>query len=275
MINLGEKSMALLKLLLRLVRKLGTQLPSVIAVLGVLYGAPLIDKLPFFHKPPLVQNRTTETGSVIGVSEDKSKCVLISSQDENWDKKRYSQKDGYWTPKSGFVDPVMWYKLGINPNIDKKISIEYSIKKLSKTASQPSSLIVEYGKRQGDKDVLSIFKTWVPEGENDQIWRFSRNEDFSQEKLTPDIATDLTDPAKLEQTDVMIIQPVVLSDNEATFNFTYQYTSRENKKVIPDSLAKTVTMPTSRLSESEEVFMLGIGTYVGHGIKFEKIEVCQ
>lgn len=267
--------MAAWRLILRLLKKMFTQLPTVIAMTGVLFGAPLIEKIPSLNKQPLVQNPAEQMGSVVGAKDDKSKCELISSKDESWDKKRYSLKDGYWTPKSSFVDPVMWYKMGINPNIDKKISIEYSIKKLSKTASKPSSLIIEYGKRQGDKDVLSIFKTWVPEGENDQIWRFSRNEDFSQEKLTPDIATDLTDPAKLEQTDVMIIQPVVLSDNEATFNFTYQYTSRENKKVIPDSLAKTVTMPTSRLTESEEVFMLGLGTYVGHGIKFEKIEVCQ
>lgn len=267
--------MAVWHLILRLLKKIFSQLPTVIAMTGLLFGTPIVEKMHLLNKPPLVETPTEKPGSVVGVKDDKSKCELISNKDENWDKKRYSSKDGYWTPKSSFVDPVMWYKLGINPNRDKKISIEYSIKKLNKNASKPSSLIVEYGKKRSDNDVLSIFKTWVPEGENDQIWRFSRNDDFSQEKLTPDIATDLTDPAKLEQTDVMTIQPVVLSDNEATFNFTYQYTSRENKKVIPDSLAKTVTMPTSRLTESEEVFMLGLGTYVGHGIKFEKVEVCQ
>jgi len=199
----------------------------------------------------------------------------FSESEREWDEKFYKKgKDGYWCPVK-FLDPVMWHKEGIDTNF-KTISLEYKIKRnISLKTNNPPSFIFAYGKE--DKNEVPIFKLWVPENPNLQLFGFAKNLNFDSEKpkLDREESIDLPDPVKTERNDTFTITSTRVEGNEMLLDLSYHYTSDVNKEDQNKNIPKVVKLPVSNAPVSSKKFSIGIGTYVGNCIGEISYEICQ
>jgi hypothetical protein len=169
-------------------------------------------------------------------------CEPKEFTESEWNLERYNpNKEGYYCPKTSFIDPVMWLKTSM-PLDRKRFSIQYQVKKQQKNSNNPLSFILEFGqkldpsKEISAKNVIPIYKLWTPEGENLQLFRFSKNITYKQTKnpddsLVPDEAYSLSAPATGESIDSLTVLISDTNSNDVVINFTYNYTIQ-----LPDRL---------------------------------------
>lgn len=196
----------------------------------------------------------------------------FSGNEKEWQTQLYrKKKDGFWCPKEGFIDPIIWYEEGLKPNF-KRLVFEYEIKKDDELKrNNPPSFVFAYGK---EKEIL---KSWVPEGENLQLWGFAKNLNFDlgKSELTRETPESLSSPVRRSMIDTFSVEPAVIQGNDLFLNFDYQYTSALTKDEAHKILPKQIKMQISNISASLEKYPFGIGTYVGNCIRIISYEICQ
>jgi len=216
----------------------------------------------------------------------KETCKSTNFDQTEWNTSRYEELNGYWCPKNIFDDPVMWLNKPTTLSF-VTFSVEYEIKKGRQDFHKPQSLVLEFaqirdkGKAVSDKTVMPVYKLWVPEGTNNQLFRFSRNNDYSVESnepltvLTPEEANELSSEVANNQIDVFSVDQTRRDGKEQYVNFIYTYTPTKINKGISDTISKTIKLPTSDAGSSEEIFAFGIGTFKGNCIRPVSYKICS
>lgn len=246
----------------------------------LLVGYIFLDKLPgliaVFQKAETItisqkidQSQGKTEGKETVNNEQKIVCRTedLQTNRNKWDTNNLKERSGgLWCPKEGWTDPVMWYQSGIKPSF-KSLEVQYMIVK-GKT-SNPPSFILAFGNNK------PIFKLWVPEGENLQLFRFSWNQNLDGNELTPDLAEALPDPVKPGRPDTIKIEQGAVSGNEVTFNITYLYTSSLSNVGTRGIFPKKVRMLDSDVVASAAKYPFGIGTYFGNCLSQISYTICE
>lgn len=227
---------------------------------------------------PTSEERNTPP-ETLGISRSEKKCEIKQFSTDDWNTSRfYNNSDGFWCPRSTWSDPVMWLKNGI-PLKSNRFYIEYEIIKDKKDSSNPPSLIVEYAQKKDltenarEETLLPIYKLWTPEGSNNQLFRFSKNINYSSNEtnlenvLKPEEAYSLSSSVKSGTNNSLAITTTNMKGNEINLNFTYNYTSAELDKGISDTVSKSIKMPVSDVESSNDSFYYGIGTFKDYCIR--------
>lgn len=226
---------------------------------------------------------TTDFSNPKGLDNTKqpiSGCEPKEFNSSEWNLERYNpDKEEFYCPKSSFTDPVMWLKTGISLD-QKRFSIQYQVKKQTNESKKPLSFILEFGqkldgsKEISAKNVMPIYKLWTPEGENLQLFRFSKNLTYKKtenpdDSLIPDEAYSLSAPATGESIDSLTAQISDKNSNDVVINFTHNYTIQlpDRPKGISDIIPKSIRLPVSDTSTSSDSYYFGVGTFVGNCIK--------
>jgi hypothetical protein len=196
----------------------------------------------------------------------------FSENEAEWDTAFYRKdRDGFWCPTRD-LDRLMWYKDGVLVNF-KALVIEYEIKRDDTfKGDNPPSFIFGYGREK------PVFKLWVPENPNLQLFRFAKNLDFDSEEATlaAEPAVTLSDPVKFgKTTNTLEVKQSYAEGNELTLNFIFNYTSSlPPYKGEKDTVPKQVKMPISNVPTSAEKYPFGIGTYIGNCIRPVSYTIC-
>jgi len=231
-----------------------------------------------------VFNESEESSKTLA---EQNKCVSKNFDKDQWNRQRFQEENGFWCPKESFTDPVMWLQEGFSLE-QSSFSIEYEIKKGEKDFGKPPSFVLEYAlkkdisKKVSDETITPIYKLWTPEGETLQLFRFSKNYDYSNTEvdlnklLTPEEAYTLSSPVKVgNQTDKMTIFLTGKNGNELILNFSYNYTDLILGKGLLDTITKTVKLPVSDVTTTKEVSYYGIGTFKGNCIRPVSYTICH
>lgn len=244
----------------------------ILFVLSVLFNISLA-AINFYT---LLRQKSTPELPRKSTTEIEKRCFEenFSGNETKWKTKFYRSEDGFWCPTK-FTDPVIWYEDGLKANFEN-FSIEYEIKRDEKLKTDnPPSFIFAYGKE--DEEDGPIFKLWVPENPNLQLFGFAKNLDFEATKsaLIREIPETLSEPVKIGKvTNTLVFVPTHREGNNLFLNFTFKYTSSRTDKSENDTFSKKIKLPISDIPTSAKTFPFGIGTYIGNCIKPISYEIC-
>lgn len=238
------------------------------------------------------QEHLEQTKKVLPAStEDKSEqnCVAENFIETDWDTSRFNKiENGFWCPKNSFVDPVMWWQKGI-PLSYKSSTLEYEIKKAKTSFGYPPSLILEFAQKKDPQSLVynstitPIYKLWVPEGESLQLFRFSKNQDYTgssknpDDLLKPEEAFTLRSPVKLGGNNTLKIIFLDKIGNSINASFLYTYIpdfANGLDTPISDPISKNIKLPLSNTNSTNEHFYYGLGTYKGNCIRPISFYMC-
>jgi|GEM_PF-5651585 len=247
-------------------------------------GPSWINALKENKKPPQVIGITTtaeQKNEVQEITETPCYSFLpLNEIDISVELDQITPKNGLFYPTGGgnTWEGVVWITKQIDPNF-KKIYIEYEIVPDDKS-KKPASFIWSVARTTSENKRQIITKIWVPEyslieGTNiPQLLGFAKNIDYEKNQLERELPLSLPDAVKLRQTDSLSIEPTNINGNEMMINFTYNFTSNRTSIALPYPFSKKVSFPFSNLKDSNEKLDLGLGTYVGNGLRIISLQAC-
>lgn len=185
------------------------------------------------------------------------------------------EKNGYYIPtgRGKSWEGIIWLVDVTNPSF-KKIDIEYEIIQ-DQNQGKPPAFIFAIAKQTENKKREQIMKTWLPEftsSDLPQLIGFSKlNDDGNLDRIE---SISLSDPIKLNQVDSLVVESTAVTGNEMSISFSYHYTSNRNNSSMSHPHTQQVKFPLSNLEKSSEKLDVGIGTYIGNGLRIISLNIC-